>query len=67
MHVCYDKLWKLMKVNKMKKHDLAAAAELSSYMVGQLNKDEYVSLEVVAKLCKVFHCSIEDIVEVFED
>lgn len=67
MHVSYDRLWKLMKANKMKKQDLAQAAELSSYMIGQLGKDEYVSLEVIAKLCKVFHCKVEDIVEIIEE
>lgn len=56
-----------MKANKMKKNDLAQAAELSSYMIGQLSKEEYVSLEVIAKLCKVFHCPIEAIVEIIED
>ena len=67
MSVSYDKLWKLMKANKMKKQDLAKAAELSSYMMAQLGKDEYVSLEVIAKLCKVFHCDVGDVVEFIED
>ena len=67
MRVIYDKLWKLMKANKMKKQDLARAAELSSYMMAQLGKDEYVSLEVIAKLCKVFHCDVGDIVEMIEE
>ena len=67
MRVSYDKLWKLMKANKMKKQDLAKAAELSSYMMAQLGKDEFVSLEVIAKLCKVFHCDVGDIVEMVED
>lgn len=67
MSVSYDKLCKLMKANKMKKQDLAKAAELSSYMIGQLNNEEYVYLEVIAKLCQVFHCPIEAIVEIIED
>lgn len=67
MSVSYDKLWKLMKANKMKKKDLAEAAELSSYMMTQLGKNEYVSLEVIAKLCKVFHCDVGDIVEFVEE
>lgn len=31
MRVCYDKLWRLLKDNKMQKRDLASAAELSSW------------------------------------
>jgi len=30
MKISYDKLWKLMKKNKMKKSELAAAAEISA-------------------------------------
>ena len=56
-----------MKISKMKKHDLAKAAELSPYMMGKLNKNEHVSLLVIAKLCKVFHCGVGDIVELVED
>ena len=67
MRVSYERLWKLMKANKMKKQDLAQGAGLSAYMMGQLNKEEYVSLDVIAKLCKVFHCPIEAIVEIIED
>ena len=67
MRVCYDKLWRLMKTNKMKKQDLAKAADLSSYMMAQLGKDEFVSLEVISKLCKVFHCDVGDIMEMIED
>lgn len=66
MRVSYDKLWKLMKANKMKRQELAEAAELSSYMMGKLSKDEYVSLDVIAKLCKIFHCDVGDLVEMIE-
>lgn len=67
MSVSYDKLWKLIKANKMKKQELSKEAELSSYMMTKLSKDEYVSLEVISKLCKVFHCDVGDIVEIIEE
>lgn len=56
-----------MKANKIKKQYLAKAAGLSSYMMTRLGKDEYVSLEVIAKLCKVFHGNVEDVAEIVED
>ena len=46
MTVRYDKLWSLMKNNKMKKSDLATAAELSQYTMTKLNQDRIVSMEV---------------------
>ena len=67
MTVSYDKLWKLMKDNRMKKCELAKAAEISSYAMAKLSKDEPVDMKVIMNLCKVFHCKIEEIVEVIED
>lgn len=67
MRISYDKLWHLMKKNKMKKSELAAAAEISGYTMTKMNKDEPVSLEVIMKICKVFHCNIGDVVEIIED
>jgi len=67
MSVRYDKLWAVMKNNKMKKSDLAKAAQLSAYTMTKLNQDRIVSMEVLLRLCKVFHCDIGDIMEVVED
>ena len=66
MTVRYDKLWSLMKKNKMKKCDLAKAAELTQYTMTKLNQDRLVSMEVMLRLCKVFHCDIGDLMEVIE-
>lgn len=56
-----------MKKNKMKKRDLATAAEISSYTMAKLNKDEPVSLEIMLRFCKIFHCDIGDLMEVIEE
>ncbi len=67
MRVRYDKLWKLMKENKMRKSDLARAAEISKYTVTKLSQARIVSMDVMIKLCKVFHCDIGDLMEVIEE
>ena len=67
MSVRYDKLWLLMKENKMKKHELALAAGISSYMMTKLYHNKPVSMEVMINLCKVFHCDIGDLMEVIEE
>ena len=67
MKVRYDKLWRLMKDNKMKKSELAKAAEISSYAMTKLNRDLPVSMEAMMNLCKVFHCDIGDLMEVIEE
>lgn len=67
MTVRYDKLWAVMKDNKMRKGDLAKAAGLSQYAMTKLNQDRVVSMEVMLRLCKVFHCDIGDLMEVIEN
>lgn len=56
-----------MKNNKIKKRELAAAAEISVYIMTKLNKDEPVSLEVMMRFCKIFHCDIGDVMEMIEE
>lgn len=66
MTVRYDKLWRLMKTNKMKKSDLARAAEISQSTMTKLSQDRVVSMDVMLRLCKIFHCDIGEIMEVIE-
>lgn len=67
MRISYQKLWRMMRNNKMKKGELASAAEISEYAMGKLNREEPVSLEIIMRLCKVFHCDVGDLVEIIED
>ena len=67
MRISYQKLWRMMRDNKMKKGDLAAAAEISDYAMAKLSREEPVSLDIIMRLCKVFHCDIGDLVEIIEE
>lgn len=58
---------KLMIDNQMKRQDLMRAAEISSSVATKLNKNETVSLDVLMRICKVFHCDIGDVCEVILD
>ena len=48
MKVRYDKLWRLMKDNKMKKSELAKAAEISSYAMTKLNRDAAFATKTIS-------------------
>ena len=67
MTIRYDKLWYVMKTNKMKKSDLAKAADLSQSTMTKLNQDRIVSMEIMLRLCKLFHCDIGELMEVIEE
>lgn len=56
-----------MKQNKMRKKDLAVAAELSQYAMIRLGRNQTVGMDVMIRLCKVFHCDIGDLMEVIEE
>ena len=67
MRISYNKLWNLLNDNRMKKSDLAMAAQLSEYMISRLNKNEPVGLDTMLKICKVFHCNIGDVMDMIEE
>lgn len=64
MSVTYKKLFKLLIDRSMKKKDLQAAAGLSPASITKLAKDEYVSMDVVVKVCRALDVDIGDIMEV---
>lgn len=51
----------------MKKKELAELAGVSTYTINKLNQNHNVTVEVLAKICKVLNCKLDDIVEFIED
>ena len=66
MAISYNRLWKLLIDNHMKKKDLKDKAELSTATMAKLGKNESVSLDVLVRICKVLNCEIGDVVEIVE-
>ena len=67
MKVCYNKLWKQLIDKNMKKKDLRELASISSSSIAKLGHNDFVSLEVLVKICEVLQCDIGDIMEVIPD
>lgn len=65
--VSYKKLWKLLIDRDMKKKDLAKLADVSTYTITKMSKGENVTTDTLGKICKVFECNIEDIMEFIPD
>lgn len=64
MGVTYKKLFKLLIDREMKKKDLQQSAGISPASVSKLSRDEYVSMEVLVKICTALCVDIGDIMEV---
>ena len=67
MTISYKKLWKLLIDKDMKKIDLRIATGLTTTALAKLGKNEHVSTEILARICKVLNCDIGDIVEVVNE
>ena len=67
MEISYNKLWKLMIDHNMNKTQLRQKAGLSSNVIAKMSKNDSVSMETLARICKIFHCDVGDIVEIVEE
>ncbi len=67
MKMSYNKLWKLLIDKQMKKSDLRKNAGISSSSLAKLTKDENVTTEVLAKICRELKCDVADIMEFVPD
>lgn len=63
MEISYNNLWKLMIDQNINKSKLKEMAGISTNAVAKLGKNEVVSMDTLAKICKALNCDIGDIVE----
>ena len=64
MGVNYKPLWKLLIDRDMSKAALREQAGIAASTLSRMNKNEYISLEVLVKICLLLDCTIDDIVEI---
>ena len=67
MSFSYNRLWKLMIDKKINKTTLRHEAGITSNAMAKLGKDLPVNIEVLAKICRVLDCTVDDIVEIIPD
>ena len=66
MAVTYKKLWHLLLDKNMKKKNLQEAAQLTNYTMYKLSKDEAVTTDTLAKICRCLNCTVNDIMDVID-
>lgn len=66
MNVNYNNLWKLLIDKGMKKKDLREVTGISTASLAKLGKNEYVSMEILVRICEALNCDISDIMEIKE-
>lgn len=64
MGINYKKLWKLLIDKEMTKTDLRLATGIASSTLSKMSRNEYVSLEVLVRICCSLDCELSDIAEI---
>ena len=67
MAIRYNKLWKLLIDKEMMKKDLRDQSGITTNALAKLGKNEYVSTQILEKICRVLDCNIEDVCEFVND
>ena len=67
MAVSYKKLWKLLIDRDMKKKDLQQEANLSQHTMRKLSKNEAITTDTLAKICRSLNCTVDEILEVLPE
>ena len=67
MPVSYDKLWKMLIDKKMNRTDLKDAAGISFNVLAKMGRNEFISMDSLAKICCALNCNIGDIVDIIAD
>lgn len=62
MKISYNGLWKLLIDHGMQKKDLMEKLGISSSTIAKMGKGETVSLDVLARICRLFNCDIGDLI-----
>ncbi len=64
MNINYKRLWKMLIDREMSKTDLRKKTEIAASTFAKMYKNEYVSLDVLVRICVALDCQLSDIVEV---
>lgn len=64
MVLSYNKLWKLMIDKGINKTQLREITGITTNILAKLGKNDTVQVEILAKICDVLDCELNDIVEI---
>ncbi|MEG6615772.1 helix-turn-helix transcriptional regulator [Peptococcaceae bacterium 1198_IL3148] len=60
--ISYGPLRYILAKKRIKRKELQQALNLSPTTIAKINRNEYLSMEVLDKICTYLQCNIEDVV-----
>ncbi len=67
MKASYNKLWKLLIDRGMNKTELMEAIKTSPNTIAKMGKNEYISMDVISRICEYLKCDVGDIMEMIPE
>lgn len=67
MDVSYNKLFKLLIDKELKKTEFAKEIGISANTLAKLSRNEFVSMEIIVRICRYFQCNVDDILDILPD
>lgn len=67
LKVSYNKLWKKLIDENMKRTDLLDKVGMGSATLAKMGRNEPVSMDIIMRICEHFSCNIGDIMDVIPE
>ena len=67
MNVSYKKLFKLLIDRDLKRVEFAKNAGIGQNTLAKMGKGQYVSMDVLVRICRYLGCTLDDIVEILPE
>lgn len=64
MSINYKPLWKLLIDKEITKSELREKTGIAPSTFSKMTRNEYVSMDILVRICSVLKCQLSDIVEV---
>ena len=64
MDVCYNKLFKMLIDEGVKKGEFRKKVGISEGTLSKLSRNENVSMDVIVKICREMNCTVDEIMDV---
>ena len=64
MGISYKRLWKLLIDKEMTETGLRIKTDIATSTLSKMNRNEYVSLDVLVRICCALDCELSDIAEI---
>ena len=67
MDISYNPLFKLLIDKGLNKTEFAREVGISSNTLAKLSRNEFVSMEIIVRICRKMDCTVDDILEILPE